>query len=79
LSDPAQRDGPDAVAASTTHGGRKAAMSFILIAVLIDMVSIGLIIPVLPPNWRWPSPSVSRISSGRPSWAGSPTASAAAR
>ncbi|MFG6449543.1 MFS transporter [Roseateles sp. BYS180W] len=31
------------------HGGRKAAMSFILIAVLIDMVSIGLIIPVLPP------------------------------
>ncbi|SEK30298.1 MFS transporter, DHA1 family, tetracycline resistance protein [Roseateles sp. YR242] len=31
-----------------THGGRKAAMSFILIAVLIDMVSIGLIIPVLP-------------------------------
>lgn len=30
------------------HGGRKAAMSFILIAVLIDMVSIGLIIPVLP-------------------------------
>ena len=49
MSDPAQRDGPDAVAASTTHGGRKAAMSFILIAVLIDMVSIGLIIPVLPP------------------------------
>ncbi|MCH7345774.1 MFS transporter [Pelomonas sp. CA6] len=32
-----------------SHGGRKAAMSFILIAVLIDMVSIGLIIPVLPP------------------------------
>lgn len=31
------------------HGGRKAAMSFILIAVLIDMISIGLIIPVLPP------------------------------
>ena len=47
MSDPAQRDGPDAVAASTTHGGRKAAMSFILIAVLIDMVSIGLIILVL--------------------------------
>lgn len=48
MSDPAQRDG-SSVAASTTHGGRKAAMSFILIAVLIDMVSIGLIIPVLPP------------------------------
>lgn len=28
--------------------GRSAAMSFILIAVLIDMVSIGLIVPVLP-------------------------------
>lgn len=39
----------DPVATETTHGGRKAAMSFILIAVLIDMVSIGLIIPVLPP------------------------------
>jgi DHA1 family tetracycline resistance protein-like MFS transporter len=33
----------------TQHGGRKAAMSFILVAVLIDMISIGLIIPVLPP------------------------------
>nr|WP_238139455.1 MFS transporter [Roseateles aquatilis] len=42
-------DGPLAVAAPNAHGGRKAAMSFILIAVLIDMVSIGLIIPVLPP------------------------------
>jgi MFS transporter, DHA1 family, tetracycline resistance protein len=30
------------------HGRREAAMSFILITVLIDMVSIGLIIPVLP-------------------------------
>ena len=30
-------------------GGRAAAMPFILIAVLIDMVSIGLIVPVLPP------------------------------
>lgn len=30
------------------HGRRKAAMSFILVTVLIDMVSIGLIIPVLP-------------------------------
>ncbi len=42
-------DGPPAVAVPNAHGGRKAAMSFILIAVLIDMVSIGLIIPVLPP------------------------------
>jgi len=48
-ADTARGDSPAAVAASTTHGGRKAAMSFILIAVLIDMVSIGLIIPVLPP------------------------------
>lgn len=29
--------------------GRKAAMPFIMAAVLIDMISIGLIIPVLPP------------------------------
>ncbi|MCZ8075110.1 MAG: MFS transporter, partial [Paucibacter sp.] len=29
--------------------GRSAGMGFILIAVLIDMISIGLIIPVLPP------------------------------
>ncbi|MEO7151151.1 MAG: MFS transporter [Burkholderiaceae bacterium] len=29
--------------------GRKAAMPFIMVTVLIDMVSIGLIIPVLPP------------------------------
>jgi len=29
-------------------GRRTAAMSFILIAVLIDMVSIGIIVPVLP-------------------------------
>ncbi len=42
-------DGRPAVIPPATHGGRKAAMSFILIAVLIDMVSIGLIIPVLPP------------------------------
>jgi DHA1 family tetracycline resistance protein-like MFS transporter len=32
-----------------TPGKRAAAMPFILITVLIDMVSIGLIIPVLPP------------------------------
>ncbi|HET6598371.1 MAG TPA: MFS transporter [Burkholderiaceae bacterium] len=30
-------------------GGRPAAMRFIMLTVLIDMVSIGLIIPVLPP------------------------------
>jgi len=35
--------------ASSTVGGRKAAMPFIMAAVLIDMISIGLIIPVLPP------------------------------
>jgi DHA1 family tetracycline resistance protein-like MFS transporter len=35
-------------AAATAPPGRKAAMSFILITVLIDMLSIGLIVPVLP-------------------------------
>jgi len=34
--------------AGTVPGGRKAAMPFIMLTVLIDMVSIGLIIPVLP-------------------------------
>jgi DHA1 family tetracycline resistance protein-like MFS transporter len=34
---------------SSTSGGRKAAMPFIMATVLIDMISIGLIIPVLPP------------------------------
>ena len=29
-------------------GQRKAAMGFIMVVVLIDMMSIGLIIPVLP-------------------------------
>ena len=33
---------------SAKAGGRQAAMPFILVTVLIDMVSIGLIIPVLP-------------------------------
>jgi len=33
----------------TATAGRSPAMPFILIAVLIDMVSVGLIIPVLPP------------------------------
>jgi MFS transporter, DHA1 family, tetracycline resistance protein len=33
----------------STTVGRKAAMPFIMVAVLIDMISIGLIIPVLPP------------------------------
>ncbi len=32
----------------TARGGREAAMPFIMLATLIDMVSIGLIIPVLP-------------------------------
>ena len=35
--------------AEDNHGGRKAAMSFILVTVLIDMIAIGLIVPVLPP------------------------------
>jgi MFS transporter, DHA1 family, tetracycline resistance protein len=40
---------PDtAVAAVTPTGAREAAMPFIMIAVLIDMISIGLIVPVLP-------------------------------
>jgi MFS transporter, DHA1 family, tetracycline resistance protein len=34
--------------AQIATGGRKAAMPFIMLTVLIDMVSIGLIIPVLP-------------------------------
>jgi DHA1 family tetracycline resistance protein-like MFS transporter len=38
---------PDAGVAAAA--GRQAAMPFIMITVLIDMVSIGLIIPVLPP------------------------------
>jgi len=35
--------------APVAPAGRKAAMPFIMAAVLIDMISIGLIIPVLPP------------------------------
>jgi MFS transporter, DHA1 family, tetracycline resistance protein len=35
--------------ASSPSGGRKAAMPFIMLTVLIDMIAIGLIIPVLPP------------------------------
>ena len=38
---------PDSLAIPA--GGRPAAMRFIMLTVLIDMVSIGLIIPVLPP------------------------------
>ncbi len=34
--------------APAADGRRKAAMSFILVAVLIDMISIGLMVPVLP-------------------------------
>lgn len=37
------------MSASPSAAPRRAAMPFILIAVLIDMVSIGLIVPVLPP------------------------------
>jgi MFS transporter, DHA1 family, tetracycline resistance protein len=37
------------VDAPAAPGGRRAAMPFIMLTVLIDMVSIGLIIPVLPP------------------------------
>ena len=29
-------------------GRRKAAMSFIMVTVLIDMISIGIMVPVLP-------------------------------
>ncbi len=42
---------PDAPAATAVHGRlteRKAAMSFILVAVLIDMMAIGVVLPVLP-------------------------------
>lgn len=38
----------DMRAALSTPSGRQAAMPFIMLTVLIDMVSIGLIIPVLP-------------------------------
>ena len=31
-----------------TRTGRPAAMRFIMIAVLIDMISIGIVVPVLP-------------------------------
>jgi MFS transporter, DHA1 family, tetracycline resistance protein len=37
-----------AAAAQAPHGRREAAMPFILITVLIDMMAIGLIVPVLP-------------------------------
>ena len=37
------------MSSATPSAGRTAAMPFILVAVLIDMVSIGLIVPVLPP------------------------------
>ncbi|WP_232539976.1 MFS transporter [Azohydromonas aeria] len=46
-ADPSTEPRGDA-AAPAVPGGRRAAMRFILIAVLIDMMSIGLIIPVLP-------------------------------
>ena len=39
---------PAAVPAAPTTPGRQAAMAFILVTVLIDMVAIGIIVPVLP-------------------------------
>ena len=42
---PDNNDKPTAPAASK----RQAAMPFIMLTVLIDMIAIGLIIPVLPP------------------------------
>lgn len=42
-------DSPVPTAAPTAPGRRVAAMPFIMITVLIDMISIGLIIPVLAP------------------------------
>ena len=39
---------PPTPAAAGDAGRRQAAMPFIMITVLIDMVSIGLIVPVLP-------------------------------
>jgi MFS transporter, DHA1 family, tetracycline resistance protein len=41
-------DQPDTARPAPGGGGRAAGMPFILIAVLIDMVSVGLIIPVMP-------------------------------
>jgi DHA1 family tetracycline resistance protein-like MFS transporter len=38
---------PDPIERTIRHG-REAAMPFILVTVLIDMMSIGLIVPVLP-------------------------------
>ncbi|MDT8999199.1 MFS transporter [Paucibacter sp. APW11] len=40
---------PQAIADSPGRKPRAAGMGFIMVAVLIDMISIGLIIPVLPP------------------------------
>ena len=37
-----------AAAPPTGRASRKAAMPFIMVAVLIDMISIGLMVPVLP-------------------------------
>ena len=43
-----QTTSPSPTTEAASSGGRKAAMPFIMLTVLIDMVSIGLIIPVLP-------------------------------
>jgi len=44
----AQLAGQPQPAAPAERGARKAAMPFIMVAVLIDMISIGLMLPVLP-------------------------------
>ena len=46
---PDDRDGAATLAAAPdARGSRQPAMRFILVTVLIDMIAIGLIIPVLP-------------------------------
>ncbi|WP_238455972.1 MFS transporter [Azohydromonas lata] len=45
---PDQNDQPGQGGNSTRGSGRRAAMPFILVTVLIDMMSIGMIFPVLP-------------------------------
>lgn len=48
LPDPAAAARAAGAQVSAAPGRRKAAMSFILVAVLLDMVAIGLMVPVLP-------------------------------
>ncbi|WP_231741406.1 MFS transporter [Paucibacter sp. KCTC 42545] len=49
MSDSATTSSPAPDAGQSPGKGRAAGMGFIMVAVLIDMISIGLIIPVLPP------------------------------